>query len=170
MEPIVFIKTYKKSALEAEKLTGLSYKANLSQGAWESGWGKSAPGNNLFGVKDNDGINGNEQLLTTTEYSKSKTLKFPQIISITWDNSKKLWKYKIKDWFRKYPDTSELFTEHAKWFQARPRYAKAWTFRNDPYRFFEEIAKAGYATDPNYAKNLSKVCDLITKIEKANNI
>jgi flagellar protein FlgJ len=35
--------------------------------------------------------------------------------------------------------------------------------KNDPGRFFEEIAKAGYATDPNYATNLKSV---ITTIEK----
>lgn len=166
MTPIQFIRTYKASAQRAEAETGLHYRANLSQAAWESGWNEHAPGNNLFGVKDSDGINGNEQLLTTTEYSKSKTLKSPVIISITWDNVRKLWKYRIKDWFRKYPDVSEVFTEHAKWFSSRPRYAKAWSVRHDPDKFFEEIAKAGYATDPDYARNLSRVNQLIMKVEK----
>ena len=161
MKPSDFVKTYKQAALIAESQTGLSWKANLTQAALESGWGKHAPGNNLFGVKDSDGVNGNEQLLITTEYSKSKNLKFPQILSIVWDYSKKLWKYRVRDYFRKYPDCSEIFVEHAKFFESRSRYAAAWTVRNDPYKFFAEIAKAGYATDPNYAASLCKICKII---------
>ena len=164
MRPIDFVKKYKPNALAAEKNTGMSWVANLAQAAWESGWGGHAPGNNFFGVKDSDGINGNEQLLTTTEYSKSNTLKFPQVISVIWEPAKKMWKYRVKDWFRKYPDVSEIFTEHANWFKARPRYAKAWEVRTDPYRFIDEIAKAGYATDPNYAANLKKICKTIEKL------
>lgn len=57
MTPIEFIRKYKASAIAAEKATGLSYKANLAQAAWESGWGEHAPGNNFFGVKDSDGDN-----------------------------------------------------------------------------------------------------------------
>ena len=37
----------------------------------------------FFGVKDTDGINGNEQLITTTEYSRRNDLKFPEVISVT---------------------------------------------------------------------------------------
>lgn len=43
------------------------------------------------------------------------------------------------------------------------RYAKALTVKDDYNRFFEEIAKAGYATDPNYAKTLKAVSKSITK-------
>ena len=161
MKPIDFVKKYKFAAIMAESRTGLSWKANLAQAALETGWGEHAPGNNMFGVKDSDGINGNEQLLTTTEYSKSKTLKFPQILSIVWDATKKLWKYRVKDYFRKYDDPSEVFTEHANWFASRKIYAKAWAVRSSPYLFFDEIAKAGYATAPNYAESLKKVCRII---------
>ena len=170
MKPIDFIKAYKASAMEAEKQTGLSYKANLTQAAWESGWAEHAPGNNFFGVKDSDGINGNEQLLTTTEYSSSSTTKFPVVISKIYIATKKLWKYTVKDYFRKYPDASQVFIEHAKWFAARPRYATAWKVRQDPYKFFIEIAKAGYATDPAYAKKLSDTCRLIEKTIEVNKL
>ena len=164
MTPLDFVKRYKASAIAAEKATGLSYKASLSQAALESAWGAVAPGNNFFGVKDSDGINGNEQLLTTTEYTNSKTSKFPVILSVTWDAAKKLWKYRVKDWFRKYPDASQVFIEHANWFAARPRYAEAWKVRNNPQLFFAAIAKAGYATDPNYAKKLASICADIENI------
>jgi len=70
-------------AKASEDLTGISAIAQLAQGALESGWFKVAPGNMIFGVKDTDGVNGNEQLLITTEYSKSANAKFPNIISVT---------------------------------------------------------------------------------------
>lgn len=159
-----FVRTYKASALVAEAQTGLSWRISLSQAALESGWGEHAPGNNFFGVKDSDGLNGNEQLLTTTEYAKSNRLKFPKIFSIRWDSAKKLWKYKVRDWFRKYPDCSETFIEHANFFKSRSRYATAWKYRHDPDAFFDEIAKAGYATDPHYAKLLKSICKTITTL------
>ena len=77
MTPIEFVTKFKQYAKNVEAKTGLSYVAILTQAALESGWGSSIPGNMFFGVKDTDGINGNEQLLTTTEYSKSDSLKFP---------------------------------------------------------------------------------------------
>ena len=166
MTPKSFIQKFKPAALQAQRITGLHYLISLAQAALEGGWGEHAPGNNHFGVKDSDGVNGNEQLLTTTEYSKSKTLKFPQIISIVWDNTKKLWKYRVKDWFRKYEDGSEIFIEHANFFKTRPRYAKAWAVRNDPNKFFEEISKAGYATAPDYSKMLKDISKLIQNTEK----
>ena len=80
MTSIDFVKTYLPFALQTQAKTGIHAYFVLAQAALESGWGKKAPGNMFFGVKDTDGVNGNEQLLTTTEFSKSPNLKFPQII------------------------------------------------------------------------------------------
>ena len=168
MKPIDFVKTYFPFAKITEDKTGISAIAILAQAALESGWGKSCPGNMFFGVKDTDGINGNEQLLTTTEYSKRADLKFPEIISITpvIRDGKKYFKYKVKDYFRKYETPEECFTDHAKFFLQNMRYTKALTVRTDPHEFVKEIAKAGYATDPNYADTLVKMVDMIEKIVK----
>lgn len=35
--------------------------------------------------------------------------------------------------------------------------------KEDPYRFAEEVAKAGYATDPNYASSLKAVIKTIER-------
>jgi len=161
MDPLNYIVKYLPAARETEAKTGFSAVANLTQGAVEGGWGDHCPGNNFFGVKDSDGINGNEQLLVTTEYSKYKTLKFPVILSIVWSANLKLWKYTVKDFFRKYNDASEVFQSHADFFRLRPRYAKAWAVRGDYKNFFTEIAKAGYATDPNYSQKLINVGEKI---------
>ena len=165
LTPLDFVKLLYPFAKATQDKTGISAIAILAQAALESGWGKSCPGWMFFGVKDSDGLNGNEQLLTTTEYSRSATLKFPEIISITpcIRNGQKYFKYVIKDWFRKYVSPEECFTDHASFFLRNPRYAKALSVRENPYAFFVEIAKAGYATDPNYATLLGSIAKTIEK-------
>jgi flagellar protein FlgJ len=155
MTPEEFVKTYLPFAKTVEKKTGFSYLIPLTQGAQESGWGKKAVGNNFFGIKDTDGINDNEQLIITTEFSKNGNLKFPIILSKVF--SGKLFKYTIKDYFRKYDSAEIAFTDHINFFLKNPRYKEAIKYKQDPDRFFIEIAKAGYATDPNYATNLIAV-------------
>ncbi len=165
MKPKEFVQQYYPFALKTQQKTGISAVAVLAQAALESGWGKSAPGNMFFGVKDTDGVNGNEQLLQTTEYSRRADLKFPKIISITpvVRNGEKYFKYVVKDYFRKYNTPEECFTDHMKFFFENKRYKKALEVKNDPYKFIEEIAKAGYATAPSYAEMLTKVAKMIEK-------
>lgn len=165
MKPSEFVKAYLPYAKETERKTGISAKAILAQAALESGWGKAAPGNMFFGVKDTDGINGNEQLLTTTEYSRRQDLKFPVIISVmpVIRNGQKWFKYVVKDYFRKYPTPEECFTDHANFFFKNKRYSQALAVKHDPYKFAEAIAAAGYATDPNYAKTLKQIISMIEK-------
>lgn len=162
MTPEEFVKTCLPYAKAVEKKRGFHYLIPLTQGAQEAGW-KIPVGNNLFGIKDTDGINGNEQLTTTTEYSRSSTLKFPVVIHKVFDLPKKLWKYTIKDWFRKYSTVQDAFENHCDFFEKNPRYAIALRYKMQPERFFEEIAKAGYATDPNYATNLNSVMHSVIK-------
>lgn len=165
MTPKEFVTLLLPHAINAEKNTGINHLAILAQAAWESGWGKAVPGDMYFGVKDTDGVNGNEQLLVTHEYSTRQDLKFPVIISVTpiVRNGKRMFKYKIKDYFRKYDSPADCFIDHGNFFIRNKRYAKALLVKSDPYKFFEEIAKAGYATDPNYASNLKKVIEVIKK-------
>ena len=132
--------------------TGLHYHATLTQAALESGWGEQAPGNNFFGIKDTDGVNGNEQLLTTTEVMPTPDAKFPVILSVV----KKAfgYLYTIKDYFRKYDSVDACFDDHANFFVQNSRYAKAWKVRDNAEQFLREIARAGYATAPDYEQQL----------------
>jgi len=158
-----FVKKYHGFALQTQDKTGISATFILAQAALESGWGKHAPGNMFFGVKDTDGVNGNEQLLTTTEYLKTDKAKFPVILSIekVVRNGVQWFKYRVRDYFRKYPTPEASFTDHAMFFIRNKRYSKALQFRDNPYRFAQEVAKAGYATDPNYSNKLSQVIAMI---------
>lgn len=163
MTPKEFIKKYKPFALETERKTGISALFILAQSALETGWGKSAPGNMMFGVKASVSTPAEKrQLVQTTEILATDKAKFPVIISIEKRPDGKF-KYTVKDWFRKYDSPEESFTDHANLFVNNKRYAKALLVRSDPYKFAEEVAKAGYATAPNYAESLKK---LIKEIEK----
>lgn len=158
--PEEFVKICLPFAKAVEKKKKISYLIPLSMGAHEAGW-DIPPGYNLFGIKDTDGINGNEQLVTTTEYMNTPKAKFPVILSVVkWGNK---WKYKIKDYFRKYSSIELAFLDHCEFFERNPRYATALMYKMDPPRFFEEIAKAGYATDPKYASLLKDVMRSVIK-------
>lgn len=161
MTPEQFVKTYFPEAKKVEAKTGFHYLIPLTQGALESGWGAKVKGNNFFGIKDTDGINGNEQLITTTEYLSTNKAKFPTIISITKVGNK--FKYIVKDWFKKYPSAEKAFEDHINFFLKNKRYSEAIKHKSNPEKFFEEIAKAGYATAPDYANQLKAVMKSVIK-------
>lgn len=161
MTPEEFVKIYLPEAKKVEAKTGFHYLIPLTQGALESGWGQKAVGNNFFGIKDTDGVNGNEQLITTTEYLSTDKVKFPVILKIVKAGNK--FKYTVKDYFRKYPSAEVAFTDHVNFFLKNPRYAKAVKVKNVPEIFFDEIAKAGYATAPDYAEQLKQVMKSVIK-------
>jgi len=169
MTPKEFVWTFLPFAKAAESKSEISGIFILAQAAIESGWGRVAPLNNFFGIKDYDGLNGNEQLLTTTEYSRRMDLKFPEIISVTpvLVNGVKYFKYMVKDYFRKYDSAVDCFEDHANFFFKNPRYRLALNVKHDPEHFAQMVAKAGYATDPAYSDTLLKVIGMIrTEIEK----
>ncbi len=162
MTPSEFVKTYYKYAKQTQDKTGIDARFILAQAALETGWGKSVYGNMFFGIKDSDGVNGNEQLLRTTEVLKNPNVKFPEVISVTKRPDGK-YNYVVKDWFRKYDTPEGSFTDHACFFFTYNRYKKALEVKSDPYKFAEEIAKAGYATAPNYADSLKAVIKTVEK-------
>ncbi|VEI53864.1 glycoside hydrolase family 73 protein [Capnocytophaga sputigena] len=167
MTPKEFIKQYKPFALETERKTGISHLFILAQAALESFWGKKSLGNMFFGVKaGKDTPTNKKQLLTTTEILSSPNLKhlFPLVISVNMLPSGK-YKYEVKDWFRKYDTPEECFTDHAQFFFKNKRYAKALEVKTDPYKFAEEVAKAGYATATNYADSLKKIIKMLKSYE-----
>lgn len=95
LTPKEFTETYYFFAKQAELDEGVPALVSLSQAAFESGWNEKVKGNNLFGIKDTDGVNGNEQLITTTEYHKDDKVKYPVILSIK-KIKDRLFKYLVK--------------------------------------------------------------------------
>lgn len=171
MTPNEFIKQYKPFALETDRKTGISHLFILAQAALESGWGERGVGNNFFGIKVPKNLVSNtpankKQMFKTTEVLNAPNLgyKFPQVMSI-YELPNGKYKYTVKDWFRKYDTPEECFTDHAGFFFKNKRYAKALLVRNDPYKFAEEVAKAGYATATNYADSLKKIIKMLESYE-----
>lgn len=172
MTPQSFVDKFYPFAKQAESKTGIPALFSLAQSALESGWGKHAPGNMLFGIKTGSGKSfggwqGEKQLIKTAEYSTSPNLKFHQILPGYPKKEGDKYKYMVKDYFRSYPSPLFSFLDWAGMLAGLSRYAKAMQQRNDPFLFAEEVAKAGYATDPTYAKKVSGVMQQLAPLVKS---
>ena len=120
---------------------GIPYQAIIVQTALETGWGKSSllqKYNNFGGIKASKG--DNSVPLATKEFING------QMVTIT-------------DKFAVWKTPYEGLIGYANFFHRYSRYAPALKYPNDPYKFIEEIKKAGYATDPNYIAKLHGMLD-----------
>jgi len=158
--PEEFVNALKKPAFDIEREYGIPALFVIAQAALESGWGKNTIGNNLFGIKAGNDWNGLKRLVVTTEYSNCNNLQYPEILKI--EKKGNLYKYTVKDWFRDYETLEEGLLDHVKFLLQNKRYEKAFKY-TDAKKFAKEIAKAGYATDPNYYYNLYAVIDSVKK-------
>jgi flagellum-specific peptidoglycan hydrolase FlgJ len=125
-----------QSLLEKAKEMGFKHpeviaKLGASQAAIETGFGKSAPNNNYYGIKGA----GSQQ--TTQEYIPGKGM-------VT-----------IKDSFRGYENPNASDSDYLRLMQ-NPRY-RAVAESQDPYRAAQAVKEAGYATAPNYTEALSSI-------------
>jgi flagellar protein FlgJ len=160
-----FIQKYYPFAHAVWQKTGFPISSILAQSAIETGWGATVVGNMMFGVKDTDGINGNEQLLVTKEYHNTANIKYPVIIAIKWIGTRYL--YTVKDWFRKYETPEQSFADHANFLLKNKRYAKALKELDRPTYFSREIARAGYATGYDYERLFIQITfDIWTYLDK----
>ena len=158
-----FVIRYYPYAQKASERSGIPVLFALAQSALESGWGKHVKGNMLFGIKQGSGKNyggwqGDNQWITTTEYSNSPNRQFPYVYAgypIQLPNGK--WKYKIKDLFRAYTSPILSFLDWSGLLLRNRRYRSAMAYRNQPYKFAEAVAGGGYATDPNYSQKIKKL-------------
>lgn len=149
----------------AEKADGISAVFRIAQAALESNWGKSAIGNNLFGITATASWKGAKVLKTTTEYHDTKTVKYPEILSIEWSDARGMYKYRVKRYFRDYPSLTEAFIDHGRVLQQK-QYKAAQPYKKDPYRFAEAIqsGKQKYATSNKYVPALHKVIEQVQQI------
>lgn len=168
LTPQEFVKKYAAFAIQVQKEENIPFEVILVRSSIESGWGEHSPGNMFFGVKDTDGINGNEQLLDTYEDMYTPTAKFPVIKSIK-QLSAKVWRYFVKDYFRKYNTPYESFKDFAVFLKRNSRYSICLQ-EKDPVKFSGCICRQGYATDINSIALSESVARSIVNITKALNI
>ena len=162
MNPSEFVKKYYPYAKEVEQETEIPAIAILSQAALESGWGKKAIGNNLFGIKFRKGDYGYLEVVTT-EYSKNpyafdgKNIKHKVFLK-----DKDTYMFKVLQYFADYETPKDCFNAHARLLLSS-RYKHCLRWKHSPKRFLIAVWRAGYATALNYGKTM---CDMVDSVER----
>lgn len=139
MKPQDFLNMLVPAAQACQRASGIPASFTLAQAALESGWGAKAPGCNLFGIKADKGWKGPVVMVSTHEVINGKRVG-------------------IDDAFRCYANYDEALADRAVFFKRNPRYSKCF-LETTGAGWARAVAKAGYATDPNYAESLIKVMD-----------
>jgi len=162
MNPKDFVVKYFPFAKEVEKETEIPAVAILAQAALESGWGRKAIGNNIFGIKFRKGDWGHMEVLTT-EYSKSPD-KFicENVKSKVYLKDKDVFRYKVWQYFADYETPKGAFLAHSKLLlTSRYKYCLRW--KHSPKRYLIAVWRSGYATALNYGKTM---CNMVDSIER----
>lgn len=131
-----FIEKYRDDAILVGLACDFPPVILLVQAALETGWGKHIVSNNLFGIKDVPWLPGSVEA-TTTEYDGEWVIETHTFETFT-SPLQSMLAYVVK-------------------ISQDERYKAAWVHRHDPILYFQEIHKAGYATDPDYAKKLASI-------------
>ena len=142
-----FVDKLAAPAQAASAATGIPARFIIGQAALESGWGKSeikkadgSTSHNVFGIKATKDWNGKTVSTLTTEYINGK----PQ---------------RVVEKFRAYDSYQEAMTDYASLLKGNPRYAQVINSAHDVKGFATGMQRAGYATDPHYAKKLMSIMD-----------
>src|SRR3989344_1005277 len=131
--------------------------APKGQAGHETGWGKSeikhkdgSNSFNLFGIKAGKGWTGKVAEITTTEYINGKAQK-------------------VTAKFRAYDSYEDSFRDYAKLIKDSPRYEKAESVAQSgsAMAYASALQKAGYATDPEYAKKLGGAINSVLRTLRA---
>ena len=162
MTPTEFVRKYYPFAKEVEKETGIPAIAIMAQAALESGWGRSAIGNNIWGVKYRKGDPGYQEVLTTEHSSRPDDYKGKKIKSVTYDKDLNIYVYRIWDYFADYPTPKYAFMSHSK-LLLNNRYKHALRWKHSPKRYLIAIWRSGYATDVDYGRKICNTVDSVVK-------
>lgn len=134
-----FIDVIKNGAIKAQSELGICASLTIAQAILESGWGKYAPGNNLFGIKWTSGCGYSSQNLLTTEYIDGVAKK-------------------VYADFRAYNSLEDSLYDHAQFLAENNRYDNLKGI-TDYLTACGLIQKDGYATDPNYSNLLIEIIE-----------
>lgn len=134
-----FINMLAPYALAASERTGLDPRLIIAQAAQETGWGRSAPNNNFFGIKSHGKAGGSTQ--NTFEYVNGRRVN-------------------QRDSFRTYDSPGASVDGYVEFLQANPRY-RDMLAAPDLGSQLEALGRSGYATDPNYARSVGQIASSI---------
>lgn len=130
-----FIDSLLPAAIEEGRRTGVDPRLIVAQAAQETGWGKSAPGNNYFGIKSHGQSGGNS--LMTTEYVNGQ-------------------KVNVRDSFRGYESPADSVRGYGDFITQNKRYKPLREAQGLDAQL-EALQASGYATDPNYSKSVGAI-------------
>ncbi len=133
-----FIRNLVDAAVFSDWKLGVPASVTLAQAILESSWGRSAPGNALFGIKGKGPSGSN--LRKVVEYRGGK-----RVIR--------------RDHFRAYESWDESVADHAALLSKSRVYAKARAVSEDPDAYVRAL-QGTYASDPRYASKLSAMFDM----------
>ncbi|HEX3382307.1 MAG TPA: flagellar assembly peptidoglycan hydrolase FlgJ [Paraburkholderia sp.] len=140
-----FVDKLAAPAQAASAATGIPARFIIGQAALESGWGKSeikktdgSTSHNVFGIKAGNDWTGKTVSTVTTEYVNGKP-------------------HRTVEKFRAYDSYEEAMTDYASMLKSNPRYAQVINSSRDVNGFANGMQRAGYATDPHYAKKLMSI-------------
>lgn len=137
--PEDFVEKMMPYAVKAVEGIAMNPLVLVAQAALETGWGKHVPsGNNYYGIKAGKSWNGMTQDLDSPEFENG---------AMVTRNSR----------FRAYPSVLESMKDYVSLITGNERYSKAANKSFDPDSYFDEIQKAGYATDPQYSAKLKNI-------------
>jgi flagellum-specific peptidoglycan hydrolase FlgJ len=130
-----FVASLMPAAMEASKRTGVDPRIIVAQAAQETGWGKSAPGNNYFGIKSHG--KGGGQTFATHEVIDGKRVK-------------------MNDSFRQFASPGDSVAGYADFLLENPRYKPMMSAQGLDAQL-QALGASGYATDPNYAQSVGSI-------------
>ena len=139
-----FVETLLPMAEAAAKRSGGDPRYLVAQAALETGWGKhmvktsdGASANNLFGIKSH-GWGGDNAVANTQEFVNGRAVT-------------------EKASFRAYDSYADSFHDYVDFLQNNGRYSKALNSGGNSEQFMKELQRAGYATDPQYARKVNQI-------------
>jgi len=140
-----FIETLMPYAKKVAKTLGISPAVLIAQSALETGWGKKIINNadaqssfNLFNIKAHKSWQGDKVSKHSLEVENGVGVK-------------------RRSDFRAYQDYEHSFSDYGHFITTNQRYQEALQQGTDAERYVEELQKAGYATDPQYADKIKQI-------------
>lgn len=148
--PEHFVAVLYPHAEKAAKALGTTPEVLIAQSALETGWGQKivrrtdgTMSNNLFNIKADKRWEGNKTTVSTLEFEKGIAVK-------------------QKADFRMYDDMEQSFKDFVSFIADGDRYQEARKVAAEPVKFIHALQKAGYATDPQYARKVLNVMESVT--------
>lgn len=149
----------------AKKMGEISPIFVVAQAALESGWGKAAIGNNLFGITRGSSWSGKVKMVTTTEYFRNLNVRFSppeRVIKVNKIEEGK-YRYTVQRLFRDYDSVADCLSDHLRILK-KPQFSDAWPVRMDARKYVRKIEDSvggKYATAPDYVGTMDKMFNMV---------